>query len=208
MLTFATELHKIQGMTTFLSIFLLSTFGSVVALIGGILFLAIPAWSNWLRKISIPFAAGVLLTITLIGLIPETIELYGENGLLLTLGTFLGAYLFEQLLFSLHHHESDHDHDHDHHIASSAPLVVIGDTIHNFIDGVAIAASYLINPGLGVVTAISTFLHEVPHEVGDFGVLLKAGWKKEKVLGVNFVSSLATFGGVVLVLIFPQPREP
>ena len=84
----------------------------------------------------------------------------------------------------------------------SIPLVILGDTIHNFIDGVAIAATYLINPGLGVVTTISTFLHEVPHEIGDFGILLKAGWKKSSIILVNVVSASTTLAGAAFVYFF------
>jgi len=75
----------------------------------------------------------------------------------------------------------------------------VGDTLHNFIDGVAIAASYLVSPGLGLVAAMSTLLHEVPHEIGDFGILLKAGWKKRKILMVNLLSSLFTVVGALMV---------
>ncbi|HEX7017824.1 MAG TPA: ZIP family metal transporter [Patescibacteria group bacterium] len=184
----------------FLPIVALALLGSVFALIGGVVFLLIPSWSKWLMKVSVPFAAGVLLTVAMVGLIPEALELYGENALLIVLGSFLSAYLFEHLFFSLHHH----DEEHHHHIVKSIPLIVVGDTIHNFVDGVAIAASYLINPGLGVVTAVSTFLHEVPHEIGDFGILLKAGWSNKKVMVTNLCSALATLIGVFFVILFPQ----
>lgn len=190
-------------MLTVLPILGLALLGSVLALIGGLVFLLVPAWSKWLAKVSVPFAAGVLLTVTLVGLIPETIDLAGEDALVIVLAAFLASYFFEQFVFALHHHEDDHHHQ----VAKSVPLVVVGDTIHNFVDGVAIAASYLVNPGLGVITAISTFLHEVPHEIGDFGLLLKAGWSKTNVLKINFFSALATFVGVGFVWFFPATES-
>ena len=82
---------------------------------------------------------------------------------------------------------------------ASAPLVVFGDTIHNFIDGVAIASAYLIDPYFGLVVTLSTFLHETPHEIGDFGVLMSAGWSRSKTFIANLFSATATFPGALLV---------
>ncbi|MBU1085828.1 MAG: ZIP family metal transporter [Candidatus Beckwithbacteria bacterium] len=174
----------------------LALLGSVVALVGGVMFLYIDKWSKVLSKYSIPFAAGVLITVALVGLLPEAIHIGGEKSFLVVWLTFLGAYIFENLVCDLHHHDhGDSCKDN----SGSVLLVIIGDTIHNFIDGVAIGASYLVNPGLGLVTALSTFLHEVPHEIGDFGILLKAGWKKKKIFMVNLGSALMTVAGALLV---------
>jgi zinc and cadmium transporter len=176
-------------------ILLLTALGSILSLTGGVIFLAVKQWSQALAKYSIPFAAGVLLTVSLLGLLPEASHMVGDNAFLIVLLSFLGAYLFETLFFDLHHHHDDGHHQH----TSSVPLVIIGDTIHNFIDGVTIAAAYLVNPGLGLATAISTFLHEVPHEIGDFGILLKSGFSNKRVFLVNFVSSLSAFVGALVV---------
>lgn len=178
----------------------LAFFGSVVALIGGVVFLYSRRLSDKLSCYSIPFAAGVLLTVALIGILPEVSEAIGNRAFVIVLFSFFGSYFFEYFLFEFHHHESKHVKGKKAQIS----LVVVGDTIHNFVDGLAIAASYLINPGLGFVTTISTFLHEVPHEIGDFGILLNAGWKKKKVLFVNFVSALATILGAVLMMFFDK----
>ena len=176
---------------------------------GGILFLLIKKWSLFLAKYSIPFAAGVLLTIALVGLLPEAEHLIGEKAFSIVLATIIGAYLFESYLFDLHHHDHDDDNHHDDHSSkkqqqpeakkSSAIFVVFGDTLHNLIDGVAIASSYLVNPALGLATAFSTFLHEVPHEIGDFGILLKLGFSRKRILLINFFSSLSTLLGAALV---------
>ena len=179
----------------------LALLGSVIALSGGLLFLSMKRFSSVLSRYSIPFASGVLITVSFLGLIPESIHLLGEKSLVLVLLAFLGSYLFEMLAFDLHHHDHHDHHSHGHHSHQkvSVPLVIFGDTIHNFVDGVAIAAAYLVNPGLGLITAVSTFLHEVPHEIGDFGILLKAGYSKKKVILVNFLSSLSTFAGALFV---------
>lgn len=185
-------------MSDTLNIILLSILGGVIALVGGVVFLYKESWSKLLSSYSVPFAAGVLLTVSLISLLPESVHMSGEKAYLIVLVTFLLAYLFENLFFSLHHHdESYHGHKS---IRKSIPLVIVGDTIHNFIDGVAIASSYLVSPGLGLITAISTLLHEIPHEIGDFGILLQSGWGRQKTFMVNLISSLATIFGALLVI--------
>lgn len=186
-------------MQDLINIILLTSFGSIIALIGGIIFLTVKPLSHVLAKYSIPFAAGVLMTVALTGIIPEAHHMLGESAYLYVLLSFFAAYLFENLFFDLHHHDCNEE---SHHHTGSIQLVIVGDTIHNFIDGVAIAASYLVNPGLGLATAISTFLHEVPHEIGDFGIMLKGGFSKTKIFILNLFSSLSSFVGAFMVLFF------
>lgn len=182
----------------------LALLGSVIALAGGVVFLYKKTWSRVLEKYSVPFAAGVLITVSLVGLLPEALELIGTDSLTIVLVTFFAAYLFEQIFFGIHHH-CDCQHDRDY--KASVPLILVGDTIHNFIDGVAIGASYVVAPGLGLITALSTFLHEVPHEIGDFGILLKVGWPRIKILTANIVSASATVVGAFALLLF-SGNEP
>lgn len=181
-----------------LNIILLAILGSVIALIGGVIFLYKESWSNLLSAYSTPFAAGVLLTVALISLLPESVHMSGDQVYLIVLLTFLSSYLFENVFFSLHHHDERYQGHNS--IRKSIPLVIMGDTVHNFIDGVAIASSYLVNPGLGLIAAISTLLHEIPHEIGDFGILLQSGWSRRKTFVVNLISSLATIFGALLVI--------
>ncbi len=178
-------------------ILLLSLFAGVLALAGGFVFLYNKKLSNWLACYSIGFAAGVLLTVSLMGALPEAFYALGETAFLIALVSFVGAFVFEHVFFGIHHHD---DTKHGVNYESSIPLVIIGDTIHNFVDGVAIAASYFISPTLGFVVAASTFLHEVPHEVGDFGILLKAGWGRKKIIIVNILSALTAVLGALFVI--------
>jgi zinc and cadmium transporter len=187
-------------MVNYFHLFLLAAFASILALVGGVLFLYNKRLSGVLEKNSIPFAAGVMITVSLLALLPEAVEHLGPSAYLVMLLAFLGSYAFEHLIFGIHHH-ADHDHKG---LSSSIPLVVVGDTIHNFIDGVAIGASYLINPSLGLITAISTFMHEVPHEIGDFGILLRSGWKKTKILTLNIISASTTILGAFSMVIFSE----
>lgn len=184
-----------------INLLLQALLGSVIALFGGVVFLYNRKLSSLLEKYSVPFAAGVLVTVSLLGLVPEAEHEIGESAFWIVLVSFLSVYLFEHLFFDIHHHGDEDGHTHD--IKnSSVGLVIFGDTIHNFIDGIAIGAGFLINPNLGFITALSTFLHEVPHEIGDFGILLKTGWKKSKILMINIISSLMTVVGAFTVYLF------
>jgi len=162
-------------MENFLAINLLVLFGSLVALGAALASLRIKPLTRLFTRYGTSFASGVLLTVTLLDLIPEAVHEMGETAFFWVLFSFLATYIFENYLFTLHHHPDQH-----HHAAHTTvvPLIIFGDTIHNLIDGAAIAAAYLATPSLGVVTALSTFLHEVPHEMGDIGVLLAAGWRR------------------------------
>ncbi len=188
------------------SLLLQALLGSVIALFGGVLFLYNRKLSSVLERYSVPFAAGVLVTVSLLGLIPEAEHQLGESAYWIVLISFLGVYVFEHLFFDIHHHGEEDGHTHEIKDSSIA-LVIFGDTIHNFIDGVAIGAGFLINPNLGLITAFSTFLHEVPHEIGDFGILLKSGWKKSKILWVNIISSLMTVVGAFTVYNFSHNQN-
>jgi zinc and cadmium transporter len=86
-----------------------------------------------------------------------------------------------------------HEHTHDH--GRSGALIVVGDTVHNFVDGVLIAAAFLQSTELGVVTAIAIIAHEIPQEVGDFLILLHSGYTRLRALAMNLISSLATVLG-------------
>lgn len=191
-------------------LFGLAFLGSVVGLAGGLLLITNKKWAGIICTYSIPFAAGVLITVSLIDLLPEAVHQVGENAFVYVLLAFLAGFLLEQWLDHFHHHDhgrGDNEPDDISKKRTIVPLIALGDTIHNFIDGITIAAAYLVNPGLGVTVAISTLLHEIPHEIGDFGIMLHAGYSKSRVILINFLSALSTFLGVVLVLIFSEQAE-
>lgn len=179
-------------------ILVLSFIGSLAGLIGGVVFLAKENWSRVLCRYAIPFAAGVLLSVSLLDLLPEAAENVGGLAYTIALVALVASFLFEQFFVQLHHHEEG---------TRARPklpvqLVVLGDTIHNFVDGVAIAAAYLVEPSFGLIVAFASFLHETPHEIGDFGVLISAGWSKKRTFLANFFSALATFPGALFVLYY------
>lgn len=180
-------------MNTLSAILCLSFLGSILGLIGGLLVL----WKEKLaRRMSlylISFAAGVILSVAFLDLLPEAIAYGGENVFILVLVGMVSFFLAEDFLLHFHHHES-----HSHLVKPVAPLLILGDSIHNFIDGVVIAAAFMADPKLGFIVAIATFFHEIPQEIGDFVVLLQAGMSKQKVLLANLFSALMTFAGALL----------
>jgi len=185
-------------MSDLTNILLLAFIGSIAGIIGGVILILKESWGRVLCKYAIPLAAGILLSVSMLHLIPEANRELGDSAFIIVLLAFLGSFLFEHFFAHLHHHE-----DRKHTMFKTAvPLIVFGDTIHNFIDGVAIAAAYFVDPMFGVVVALATFLHETPHEIGDFGLLMKAGWSKGKTFTVNLFSASFTFPGALFVFFF------
>ena len=157
-------------------------------------------------KSLVSLSAGVLLGTALLHVLPEAFESKAPPQTLFA--TLLGGLLFFWLLEKAelyrhdHHHEGD-GHDHHHHFdAQNAGRggfsVLVGDTVHNFCDGVIIAAAFLANPSLGWVTALAILAHEIPQEAGDYIVLLNAGFSRRKALLYNALSGLAAVVGGVL----------
>lgn len=184
-----------------LPVFGLSFVGSIAGLVGGVVLLTNKRWGEFLAVHAVAFAAGALLTVSLLDLFPEALESLGPDVVLpIILSVMVVAFLLEQFLVHFHHHE-EHTHNE---LATTIPLVLFGDAVHNFLDGVAIAATFLIEPRLGVFVAIATFLHELPQEIGDFGILRAAGWKKLRIVAFNLATALTTFLGAGLTLFFAK----
>jgi zinc and cadmium transporter len=181
----------------------LAFIGSVAGLLGGVLFLIKKQWSEKLSLIAIPLAAGVLLALSFLDLLPEAVEASGNAAFTVVLVVFIILFFVERFLLDLHHHDHGSRHTHE----STTPTVIFGDTIHNFIDGVAIGAAFVVNPTLGLITALSTFIHETPHEIADFGILIANGFSRKKTFMTNLLSSLATFPGAFAVYFFAARVE-
>lgn len=180
-------------------VFGLAFLGSVAGLLGGLILLANKKLGSFLSVHAVAFVAGVLLSVTILDLFPESIELLGQDtALLAILLVVVASFFLEQIVVHFHHHE-EHGHTD---IKSAIPLVMFGDSLHNFLDGVTIAAAFLVEPRLGFLVALATFLHELPQEIGDFGILLAAGWKKGKIVMFNLLTALATFVGAGATLVF------
>jgi zinc and cadmium transporter len=151
-------------------------------------------------------SAGLLLTVAMTHLLPESFHSDADPVVLgwVLLASVLGFFLLEKaaLIHHTHHHEGDaHQHGpgHDAHEARRGGLpILVGDAFHNFADGVVIAAAFLLDPAAGVLATLAVLAHEIPHEVGDFMILLNAGYTKERAFAFQLLSGAsAVVGGVV-----------
>lgn len=209
-------------MNTLAWIILSTLVSGVLSVLAAGLFLALPGRQ---REAALPhlvsFATGALLGAALLALIPHAVigagsERVHEVGIALIAGIALFFVLEKFLLWRhchddhcdthtvgghLHRHEHDHGQAHKHDAArrkASGSLVLVGDALHNVLDGVLIAAAFLTDVHLGIVTALAIMAHEIPQEVGNFAVLLHSGVSRRRALALNLLTSLtAVIGGVV-----------
>jgi len=155
-----------------------------------------------IKKVSlllVSFAVGGLFGDAIIHLLPETFKEMGFGLLpsLLILSGILLFFVLERFLRWQHCHEIDcPDHRKD-----VANIILIGDAVHNMIDGMIIAASFLTNIPLGLATTIAVIFHEIPSEIGEFGVLIHSGFSAKKALLFNFLSGLTAILGAIIVLV-------
>jgi zinc and cadmium transporter len=147
----------------------------------------------------VSFAAGALLGDAFLHLVPEAFEL-SDAYLLLSTNILVGIIVFfilEKFIYWRHCHIPTSD-NHPHTLGT---INLVGDGLHNFIDGVILGASYLVSIPLGITTTIAILLHEIPQEIGDFSILLHAGYTKKKALFFNVLSASVAIVGTVLVLL-------
>jgi zinc and cadmium transporter len=193
----------------------MTTLGWIVAacLLGGILSVAAAAAVTLRADPSrvpmlISYAVGALLGAVFLEILPHAFESVASPRSLgaTILAGILVFFLLEKLVLWRHQHapqwgetprsQPGHGHEHDH--GRSGIMIMVGDTVHNFVDGVLIAAAFMADVQLGIVTALAIIAHEVPSEVGDFVILLHSGYSQRQALAVNLVSSLAMLAGGLL----------
>lgn len=151
----------------------------------------------------VSFSVGALLGDVFIHILPEIME--GEAALQNGVYVLLGIMIFFVLERFLMWHQSHTSHGEEVH--SMVYLTIIGDALHNFLDGIAVAASFLVSIPVGIATATAVIFHEIPQEIGQFAVLIHGGWSRGKALLYNFFSALSAIAGALLVLIFSQSFE-
>jgi len=182
-----------------------SLFGGVLSVAAAALF-ALNARTHWIGML-VSYAIGALLGAVFLDILPEAIDLAGDTAAVsgtVLLGILLFFTLEKVLIWRHCHHDhceahephepSSHDHDH----GRSGTMLIIGDTFHNFVDGIIIAAAFMVDINLGIVTALAIIAHEIPQEVGDFLILLHSGYSKLRAFQLNLISSFATLVGGVL----------
>ena len=187
----------------------------IVCVLGSLVSLALAAFvafrvqARWIPTL-VSYAVGALLGAVFLDLLPHVFEDTRNPGRVAAFILFgiLAFFVLEKLLLWRHHHHggeemeegahAHHAHEHTHDAGRSGWMIVIGDSFHNFTDGVIIATAFIADVRLGVVTAIAIIAHEIPQEIGDFLVLLHSGFGKGKALAMNAVSGLATVVGALL----------
>ncbi len=194
-------------MSTFVWIIVFSLLGGVLSVLAASIFLIVP---ERFRQYALPhlisFATGALLGAAFLALLPDAIINRNDADVhVITLTVLLGILLFfllEKMVLWRHCH-SAHCEAHlpdpqptpTHH---AGQLILIGDALHNFVDGVIIAAAFLVDMHLGIVTALAVAAHEIPQEIADFAVLLDSGFTRKRAFFYNILSSLSTVVGATL----------
>lgn len=208
-------------MSTFAWITLASVAGGVLSVALAAVF-ALMARPSWIPSL-VSFAIGALLAAAFLEILPSAFETAKNfHSLAATvLAGILGFFVLEKLVLWRHCHIEDceahdphahahagaggaaspgnggaHHHDHDH--GRSGMLIVVGDSFHNFVDGILIAAAFMQSTQLGIVTAAAVIAHEIPQEMGDFVILLHSGYSKTRALLMNLASGLAMIVGAML----------
>jgi zinc and cadmium transporter len=188
-------------MSTIAIILIATAAGSLVSLLLAAV-LAFSARPSWV-PVLVSYAIGALLGASLLEVLPEAVKMGGDIGTVAKalLGGILLFFLLEKLVLWRHCHEdvceahsSSHGHDH----GRSGLMITVGDTFHNFVDGIIIAGAFLVDLRLGVVTALAIIAHEIPQEIGDFLILLHSGYTRTKALLLNFLTGVATLIGALV----------
>jgi zinc and cadmium transporter len=180
-----------------LSILFFSLLGSVGSLAGAGVLLLFPRLHERFRALLVSYAVGTLLGACFLGLLPHAVEHVSPARVLqTTLAGLVLFFLIEKLL------RLPHVHAHRAGRQPAAALILIGDALHNFVDGILIATSFFVSVPLGVVTSFAVIAHEVPQELGDFVVLLEGGMERRRAYALNFLASLTTLAGALAALWF------
>lgn len=202
-LRFFRPLHARIVTSSLFWVLVFSLLGSVLSVLAAATYLLLP---ERIREKSpdylISFAIGMLLGAGFLHLLPEALAQARDSAQGL-MGTALVAILVffvleKGLIWRHHHHHGAHEEGCDHIPGPTGTLILIGDSFHNFLDGVLIAAAFLHDASLGVVTALAVIAHEVPQELGDFAILIHSGYSRARALVFNLLTSLAMIVGAVL----------
>jgi len=172
---------------------------SIISLIGAFFLAKKKIWPKKFILQLTAFASGVLLSTSLLHLAPEAVKSLEPDVVFIVI--FLSIVLFfvlERLILWHHHHQDDE-------CCGPKPTVwfiTIGDSVHNFLDGILIAGTFLINPSLGLLTAFAVSAHEIPQEIADFSVMVAGGMERGRALLLNAVSAMAAVLGALITYFF------
>ncbi len=169
----------------------------------GVVFAFSRRWTERSEMLLLSFAAGVLLSTVFLELLPEAIERAGGDGRVFSaaLAAMIVFFFLERFLHGFHVHEEGR-------AVASRYMILIGDAVHNFVDGVVIAASFLASPAVGFATTVAVVAHEIPQEIADYGILVRGKLSPRKALLVNFASGLTAVVGTLACFYFRELVEP
>jgi zinc and cadmium transporter len=188
----------VQSFTAAIGLSVLGSLGGLLAA-GGFLLLG-DGLRTRLVPWAISYAVGTLLGVALLALLPEAlVTLPPQVALATLLAGVLTFFLLEKLVLWRHCHD-DAEHQCEAHTSSAASLVIIGDAFHTFVDGAIIAAAVLTSVPLGITTALAVAAHEIPQEVGDVAILLRAGYSPGRALTLNLMSGIGGVLGAIAML--------
>ena len=171
---------------------------SLISLIGIFIFLK-EKILNRILFFLVSFAAGSLLGAAFLDLLPEALNSHNKNivPIFILLG-ILSFFILEKFLYWHHHHTEEKD------VHTFTYLNIVGDGVHNFVDGAVIAVSFLSSTALGIVTTVAIIAHEIPQEIGDFAILIYGGFSKAKALVYNFLTALTAILGALLAFFYSK----
>ena len=195
-------------MSTLLSILVAAVTGGVIATAAAALTLALPA--SWISRL-VSFAVGALLGAVFIELLPHALETGTASTVMATvLAGLLAFFLLEKLVLwrhshgHAHHHDEEEESEHDHALhdahgdgGRSGLMILVGNSVHNFCDGIVIAAAFLVEARLGIATTVAIVAHAVPQQVGDFAVLIHSGFSRKRAFTWNLAAGVATLAGAI-----------
>lgn len=181
-------------------IIIFSILGSIGAILAAYLFTLIRKKNQELLiSLLISFATGILLTAAIVGLIPEALHGVGQELetvlMLVVIGAIIVFFFLEKII--IWRNCSDEECE-VHGTEAAAPIILFGDAIHNFSDGIVIASAFLIDISIGLSVSIAIIAHEIPQETGDFGILLHSGYERRKAFLYNLLSSSTTIPAAIL----------
>lgn len=190
-------------MSLFIIILIASFLESLVSFAGVVLVIFNEKKVRRAAHIIVSFAIGALLSVSFLELIPEAIELSSaEKVLPIVFAGIILFFILEKFLFWYHCHDGKCP------VHTYTYLVLWGDFLHNFLDGIIIALAFLADIKLGIVTSVAVMFHEIPQEIGDFGILIRGGLSRGRALFYNFLSATSVIVGAVLTYMFAPVLEP
>ncbi len=200
-------------MSTLFWILLFTLVGGGLSVLAAAVFLLLPApHRTRLLPVLVSFAIGALLGAAFLALLPHALEaphVRPADIMLVVLLGVLAFFLLEKLVLWRHCHTADCDRHAPggHRHSAAGHLILVGDAIHNFVDGVLIASAFFVDVQLGMVTGLAVLAHELPQELGDFAILLHSGFTRRKALVYNLLVSLGTVAGGVAGYLFLSAIE-